>query len=588
MQLANSTTVPTDPNLLALLFGGANTPGTAALAPGAGFESLLTDCAPAAGEPVAAAPVALGLGGVPLAFFPLPTTQPGATPVKQPGVGEGSADPLSLADAGEETITTPLPLPGTAQPKRGARGAATGARAAVIENAEQPATAESAKKSPEVPAVMILPQFVPVVPATVVDLTEPLGEESAETPGETPADETAESPSGDPATQRSVAEFAPQLHAVLRRAPLEQAVANVTPLAADGENSTDKPATPDSATAGNGKPAGSEFAAAAEKLVAKLAFHTSAKLETLRPDDLPAAALERRATPALPVPEHFTRVAAEPATQVADAAAMTPEIPPRIAARNDREKLAAALDEFADVLSEEDSALEKTFVSAANELVAMRRRPLGTEAANSPATMPASTSYPTAHAPVPDVSSALVSAPGGLPERIESHNVLALQLDGVSSAHQAVEVVLRTADRLSSLVHKSVRLEFSVGGEQLDVRVELRSNEVRTTFHTESAELRTALASEWQAVAASSGSGERTLRILPAEFGGSPSANGFSGDASSRQRDAHAQQQAEAAQSFSFGGRGRPSRATRGAGEVPAADPSFAAPGTALHLHTLA
>jgi hypothetical protein len=204
------------------------------------------------------------------------------------------------------------------------------------------------------------------------------------------------------------------------------------------------------------------------------------------------------------------------------------------------------------------------------------------------ATMPASYSAPSFPLPAADVASALAAAPGGLLERVEAHNVLELALDGVSSAHEAVEVVLRTADRLASLTHKSVRLEFSVGDEKLGVRVELRANEVHTTFHTESAELRTALAAEWQAVAASAHAGERTLRLLPAQFGGADqsAANGFSGDASSRHRDAQAQ--ADAAQTFAPAARGRAARAARPAAEPRAIDAAFAAPGTALHLHTLA
>lgn len=204
--------------------------------------------------------------------------------------------------------------------------------------------------------------------------------------------------------------------------------------------------------------------------------------------------------------------------------------------------------------------------------------------------MPASTSSSPSQQLKHDAAPAMVTATSGLAERVESHNVLALALDGVSSAHEAVEVVLRTADRLSSLVHKSVRLEFAVGGEKLDVRVELRANEVRTTFHTDSAELRGALASEWQSVAASAGQGERTLRILPAQFGASDqnAANAFSGDASSRQREPQHQAQSDASQVFGLGGRGRLGRGSPAAVEAPALDLSFAAPGTALHLHTLA
>jgi hypothetical protein len=198
-------------------------------------------------------------------------------------------------------------------------------------------------------------------------------------------------------------------------------------------------------------------------------------------------------------------------------------------------------------------------------------------------------SPPPAH-PVVAVSSVTVAPAEGLAQRVEPQNVLALALDDVRSAHEAVEVVLRTADRLSSLTHKSVRLEFAVAGERLDVRVELRANEVFTSFHTESADLRVALAHEWQSVAASAGEGDRTLRILPADFSsaGQDLSQSSSGDAYSRQREAAQQQQhaTESAPLFNRSGRG--SRSTRTVAVAPVVDAAFAAPGTALHLHTLA
>lgn len=239
---------------------------------------------------------------------------------------------------------------------------------------------------------------------------------------------------------------------------------------------------------------------------------------------------------------------------------------------------------------EQDSDSVKSFVTPDEELFAARRSLAGTEVAKPEPNMPAPHFSSPTQQLKNDAAPAPIAAPSGLAERVESHNVLALALDGVSSAHEAVEVVLRTADRLSSLVHKSVRLEFAVGGEKLDVRVELRANEVLTTFHTESAELRTALASEWQGVTASAGQGERTLRILPAQFGSSEqnAANSFSGDASSRHREPQHQAQPDTSHAFSSGVRGRSGRGSRAAVEAPALATAFAAPGTALHLHTLA
>ena len=114
----------------------------------------------------------------------------------------------------------------------------------------------------------------------------------------------------------------------------------------------------------------------------------------------------------------------------------------------------------------------------------------------------------------------------------------------VASAHRAVEAVLVAADRFSSGDQHSVTLQFSVGDTELNVRVELRADEVRATFHTDSPELRDALSHEWQAAQASSPS-ERSFRLAPpviTSAQGYTSSSAFAGgDTSSRQRHTTAQ-----------------------------------------------
>lgn len=240
---------------------------------------------------------------------------------------------------------------------------------------------------------------------------------------------------------------------------------------------------------------------------------------------------------------------------------------------------------------EDGNPLEKSFVSNDGKKVTRHREGDGIEAAKSLPVMPTSTLASPSAQPAVTASSALITGTEGLAERVEPQNMLALALDDVRTAHEAVEVVLRTADRLASLTHKSVKLEFAVAGERLDVRVELRANEVLTTFHTESAELRAALAQEWQGVAASTGHGERTLRLLPADFGsaGNDTSHASSGDAQSRQREAAQQQQLVTENAPYLARAGNGSRGgSRTVSVAPVADVSFAAPGTALHLHTLA
>lgn len=112
--------------------------------------------------------------------------------------------------------------------------------------------------------------------------------------------------------------------------------------------------------------------------------------------------------------------------------------------------------------------------------------------------------------------------------------------EAVSSAHEAVQVVLHTVEHAASREQKSVALKFSVGDADLTVRVELHANEVRTTFRTDSSELRAALAQEWQGVASSSAHADRSVRLAPAVFSAADQSgsNSSSGDGSSRQRQA--------------------------------------------------
>lgn len=152
-----------------------------------------------------------------------------------------------------------------------------------------------------------------------------------------------------------------------------------------------------------------------------------------------------------------------------------------------------------------------------------------------------------------------------------------------SSAHLAVEAVLKSVDEVSARAQKTVTLRLSVAGEDLAVRVELRDDQVSTTFTTDSAELRAALSQEWQAVMNTGG--ERSLRMTPAIFAANDSANAFAGDTASR-REQQARKGEEAA-GVSFG-RGR-SRSNGVAARADSALPSApATSATSLHLSTLA
>ena len=91
-------------------------------------------------------------------------------------------------------------------------------------------------------------------------------------------------------------------------------------------------------------------------------------------------------------------------------------------------------------------------------------------------------------------------------------------------ARRAVESVLNASEQVVAGDQRSVRLQFTVGGEELAVRVEMRGDTVHTTFRTDSPELRSALAHEWQSVSAQSGG--RTQRLADPVFASSSSGNG--------------------------------------------------------------
>jgi hypothetical protein len=155
-------------------------------------------------------------------------------------------------------------------------------------------------------------------------------------------------------------------------------------------------------------------------------------------------------------------------------------------------------------------------------------------------------------------------------------------------AHRAVEAVMNVVERYSAGDRHSLSMQFSVGGADLSVRVEMRGDQVRTTFRTDSPELRNALAHEWQA--ASSDLTDRSVRIAPPVFSANHASNfsSFSGDSASQQRDARSRHN-EAEDLFSsVASRSRAAAVGSSSRESAAPAASAATAGTALHLSTLA
>ena len=198
------------------------------------------------------------------------------------------------------------------------------------------------------------------------------------------------------------------------------------------------------------------------------------------------------------------------------------------------EKIAGAGEPIAGADASEGKARKKSFLSSGEELFTSRTKILGTDVARPVINMSAPHfNAPTTHPKSDYMMTAVNAAPSevaGVATVEEPHGTF-------STAHEAVEVVLHAVEHVASRAQRSVQLSFSVGGEELAVRVEMRSDEVRTTFRTDSAELRAALAQEWQQVSTSAHS-DRLVRILPAVFAAAESSalNASAGDTSSRGR----------------------------------------------------
>lgn len=189
----------------------------------------------------------------------------------------------------------------------------------------------------------------------------------------------------------------------------------------------------------------------------------------------------------------------------------------------------------------EDFSSDKSFVTTPEEPLTPRGRRLGTSVANSAPVMPISVST----TPSPHPAFEYAGAPSGVAETVMpstfagelSPTMPTPAVQAVSGAHQAVEAVLHAVETAAGREQTSVKLDFSVGDAELSVRVELHAEEVRTTFLTESTELRNALTQEWHAV--NSGAGERGVRLAPPVFTTSePSgSDAFAGDSASQRHD---------------------------------------------------
>lgn len=111
------------------------------------------------------------------------------------------------------------------------------------------------------------------------------------------------------------------------------------------------------------------------------------------------------------------------------------------------------------------------------------------------------------------------------------------------AARRSVESAVEVARHFATGDRRAVTLQFSVSGVDLGVRVELRGDEVHTTFRTDSTELRAALAQQWQSVTAAQG-GERASRLAEPVFTSNHTANQNGADGgAAHHRESQARQQ---------------------------------------------
>ena len=231
-----------------------------------------------------------------------------------------------------------------------------------------------------------------------------------------------------------------------------------------------------------------------------------------------------------------------------------------------------------------ENPVDKTFLSVQGKEVADVEVSLGTAVANPQSAMFSLTNGTQS----PTVSDQLVGVVSVKSEVRATAEQTALPEQTVSSAQEAVDTVLDAADRMQSRDQRSVNLDFTVGDAKLAVRVELQGGEVRTTFRTESPELRVALAHEWEAVAG--GNEERAFRLAPPTITGTdtPGRQDSFSDASSRQQER--QQERESREALNVRDPAAENRARSGtpSSTMPAPRAPQFPSGTAQHLHHFA
>ncbi len=171
----------------------------------------------------------------------------------------------------------------------------------------------------------------------------------------------------------------------------------------------------------------------------------------------------------------------------------------------------------------------KTMEANIGQLVEKSDSLAGIGAAKSEAAMP----FPPPDLVAPTVFSPAVSGQAGADSGVGEAPA---QPELGTQAARAVEAVFTAAELAQRDGRNSVTLRFALGDADLSVRVEVRDDEVRATFATDSVELRAALSQECAAAADSSGRAFRFSAHVADQPAGAP----FSGDSAFARREPHA------------------------------------------------
>jgi hypothetical protein len=246
------------------------------------------------------------------------------------------------------------------------------------------------------------------------------------------------------------------------------------------------------------------------------------------------------------------------------------------------EKIAASVAALLDRNASAIKGSPKSFVPTSAKGLTQSDPAFGIGVAERPLTMPVGSTL--AHQNVPEtaaVASALTAT-----ESRQQTDAMPPPVALTSTAHRAVEAVLSVTDRFAARDQHSVNLQFSVGGTDLNVRVELRAGEVHTTFRTDSAELRAALSSEWQAITGQN-QGDRSSRLAPPVFtANNQGGTSFSGEGAPRQQNQEQRANGDTA-ARNFSNQTRATSSTTSSAVV-AAPASRSVSANSVHLHTLA